>query len=66
MAHLYLIRQGEYIRIGLFPAQGADGQGGNKLLAALGQNSAHGHAPLAHPPDQVKALIGRNTAANDQ
>ena len=66
MADLLLIGQGKEVLKNPVLAEGAKGQGGDKLGAAPGQDAAHMAASLAHPADYFEALVGRDAAGDDQ
>ena len=66
MAHLGLVGEIEQLRIDLLAREGGDRQGRDKLGAGLGQDRTRGNGAPAELADQLKALIGGNTAADDQ
>ena len=66
VAHLGLIGQVKQIAIDLLTRQCGDGQRCHKLLAGTGQYRCDRCAALGQPPDQIKRLIGSDSATDDQ
>jgi hypothetical protein len=66
MPHLALVGQGEELGIDLVLAEGCQRQGGHELGPAVGQDAAHGRAPLAQPADELQGLVGGDPAGNDE
>ena len=66
MTHLGFIGQRKDLAVHLILAQRGERQRCDKLRTALGQDAPYGNAPLSEAADQVQALIGSNTARDDQ
>ena len=66
MPHLALLLEVPEIGIDFLFRQGRDAHGGDELRSAICEDAAHMCAGLPQQPDQSAALIGRNTAADDE
>ena len=66
MPHLGLVLEVPEAGMDGLLGQGRQGHRGDELSAAGGQHAAHGAARLADQPDELAALVGRDTAADDE
>ena len=66
MAHFRFVTQIEEFGVNLVAGQGGDREGRDEFLPALRHDATTGNVAPAQFPDQFQALIGGNTAGNDQ
>gem|GEM_PF-6828940 len=66
MADILFILARKQVEIDVGGGKRADGKRGDELLRASGHDRADAGAAFAQAPDQVKALISRNAAGDDQ
>ena len=66
MAHLGFVGQAEEFGIDFFARERGDGKRRDKLRARLREDDARANTAPAELPDQLKAFIGSNAAADDE
>src|SRR5262245_3555158 len=66
MADLGLVLEVEQLGEGLLPGEHGERKRRDERGAAFGQDRAHRGAPLLQAAHEIEALIGGNTAADDQ